>query len=68
MRLRADTWLAEIDDAAFGLTVEGQRKEETFQVGWRTLSQLRDGHYGRRLGRFTPHDSVLEDFWRLQKE
>ena len=65
MRLRADTWLAEMNEAAVGLAVEGRRKDETFQVCWRMLFQLREGHSVTRLGRVTPHDSVLEDFWRL---
>ena len=77
MRLRAETWLAEIDDAAVGSTVKGRRKEETFQVGWRMLSQLRDGHSVTRLGKATLHvgfvpggavDEVLveglEEGWR----
>ena len=68
MRLRAETWLAEIDDAAVGSMVEGRRKEETFQVGWRMLSQLRDGYSVTRLGRAIPHDSVLEEFWRLHEK
>ena len=62
LRLRADTWLSEIDDAAGRSTVEGRRKEETFQMGWRMLLQLRDGHSVTRLGRVTAHDLVLEDF------
>ena len=61
-RLRADTWLAEMNDAFGGTAVDGRRKEETFQVGWKIWSQLRDGHSAIRFGRATPQDSVLEDF------
>ena len=68
LRLRAETWLAEIYDAAVGSTAEGRREEETFQVGWRMLLQLREGHSVTMLGRVTPHDSVLEDFWRLHEK
>ena len=68
MRLRANTWLAEMNEAAVGLAGEGWRKQEMLQVGWRMLSQLRDGHSVTRFGRVTPHDSVLEDFWRLHKK
>ena len=50
-----------------GSLVDGRRKEETFQVGWRIWSQLRDGHSATRFGRATPQDSVLEDVWRLQE-
>ena len=66
--LCAESWLAEMDDTAVGSAVEGRRKEEIFQVGWRMLSQLRDGHSVTRLGRAIPHDSVLDDFWRLHEK
>ena len=66
-RLCADTWLAEMNDAFGGTAVDGRRKEEIFQVGWRIWSQLRDGHSATRFGRATPQDSVVEDFWRLQE-
>ena len=33
LRLRADTWLAEMKDALSGAVVDRRRKEETFQVG-----------------------------------
>ena len=56
-----------MNDAFGGTVVDGRRKEETFQVGWRIWSQLRDGHSATRFGRATPQDSVLEDFWRLQE-
>ena len=68
LEVGADTWLAEMNEAAVGLAVEGQRKEETFQVGWRMLSQLSDGHSMTRLGRVTHHDLVREDFWRLPEK
>ena len=68
LRLHADTWLVEMNKALAGLVVEGWRNKETFQVGWRMWSQLRDGHSVTRLGRVTPHDLVLADFWRLQEK
>ena len=54
LRLRANVWLSEMNKAAVVLAVEGQRNKEIFQVGWRMLSQLRDGHSAKRLCRVTP--------------
>ena len=43
LRLCANTWIAEMNEAAVGLAVEARRKKETFQVGWRMLLQLMEG-------------------------
>ena len=35
MRLRADTWLAEMENALVWAVVDELRKEEMFHFGWR---------------------------------
>ena len=59
MRLQAETWLSEMKVEADATLVDGQRKEETFQVGWMILSQDRLDHYVTSFGVVTPHDSAL---------
>ena len=66
LRLRAETWLAEMKVEADAALVDGCRKEDTFQVGWMMLLQDRLGHYVTSFGVFTPHYSVLEELWRRQ--
>ena len=68
MRLRAETWIEEIKVEADAALVDGQRKEEAFQVGWMMFSQDKLGHYVTRFGRSTTHDSALEDRWRRQEK
>ena len=41
MRLQATTWLSEMKVEADATLVDGQRKEETFQVGWMMFLQDR---------------------------
>ena len=61
LRLRADTWLAEMGAEADAAVVDERIKEDGFQVGWMMLSTLMLGHSVTRLGRVTPQDSSLED-------
>ena len=56
LRLRAETWLVEMKVEADAAMVDGQRKEETFQVGWMMFSQDRLGHSVTRFGISTPYD------------
>ena len=68
LRLRAETWLADMKVEADAALMDGQRKEETFQVGWMMLSQDRLDHYVTSLGVVTPHDSALGDLRRRQEK
>ena len=68
LRLRAETWLAEMKVEADAALVGDRRKEETLQVGWIMFSQDRLGHYVTRFGISNPHNSALEERWRRQEK
>ena len=72
MRLRAETWIAQMNvEAEDTSLVEGQMKEEMAQEGWMMLSQEMVGHLVMRFGRATPQDltrrtsdSGMRSVWR----
>ena len=68
LRLRVETWIADMKVEVYAMLVDSQRKEDTFQVGWMMVLQDRLGHSVIRFGIVTPHDSALEDRWRRQEK
>ena len=56
LRLRAETWIADMKVEVYAMLVDSQRKEDTFQVGWVMLSQDRLGHSVTRFEIVSPHD------------